>query len=324
MLQINKDELIESLKSIYDSRDLGFSMYVLKWEPQEDGGKKLLPFSTQYNENEILPEMRRHVLLGCIMQLGSHDSFKEYDPVDTPDESVIWTFDLSETENGIPTLSESIAPLSNEEGTFSISSDIDLANDIHGIMFHFYDWTENTYIFRKNWPKRVLRKGGSMKLVFGWGTLRTLPDEDTLTIPSWADCFFHNDVCYVFDRHGFRALFNFHEIEKGRAQVTIDELKAEMNFEFGEGFDLTHMVEDQHSMGKLSRPNKLVNRTAPFEKLCDINVNYNIGLVMDSTTGKVVLNDKKEAKKFLKILNDDYLKSEVSEKKYDSHSKESL
>lgn len=323
MSHANKDQLIEALNSLHGSTQIGMSLYILKWEMCEDG-RRLTPFSTQYNENSILPEMKQHILHSCISNIRACDSFCEYDPTINPDEKVIWTFDLSLPDMSIPTYSESIAPLSEENGASQMPSDTDLAEDIHGIMFHFFVWEEGVFLFRKNWPKRVLKKGGPMKLVFGWWTLSALPDEDTLTIPSWADCLFHKEACYIFDRNGFRSLFNFHEIEKARAQTTIDALKSGMNFEFWDGFDLSHLIDDHHSIWKLSRPDKLVNRAAPFPKLCDINERYSLGLTMDPATEKVVLNDRKEAKKFLKILNDDYLKSEVSDKMYDSHSKESL
>jgi hypothetical protein len=86
-----------------------------------------------------------------------------------------------------------------------------------------------------------------------------------------------------------------------------------------------YLKDDQHSINKLNIiKSKSYFRTLTFDHCKQITDDYDLRLSYNEATGKFNIQNKKEAKMFVKILNDDFLKSEMTNIKYSINSKEDL
>ncbi|RTL10779.1 MAG: DUF4868 domain-containing protein [Neisseriaceae bacterium] len=84
------------------------------------------------------------------------------------------------------------------------------------------------------------------------------------------------------------------------------------------------LKDDYHSINKLNKiKEKPYFQTLTFTKCKKILEDYNVEIEIDEENNQFNIKSKAQAKHFIKVLNDDYLLSELTALKYVANSKES-
>jgi hypothetical protein len=85
------------------------------------------------------------------------------------------------------------------------------------------------------------------------------------------------------------------------------------------------LKDDYHSINKLNKiKEKPYFQNLTFADCKRIIVDYRVNVEVDDVNNKFTISSKAQAKYFIKVLNDDYLKSEMTNTKYAANSKEDL
>ena len=241
----------------------------------------------------------------------------EYNPALLPDRDVLWSYD----SNIVPFYNFIVEKLSDVEDYYN--KEILGYDDIWAIWIKFQIQNIHFYLLKKITPTKVFTTGGRLGLIFSDEVFKKL-ESDVLTIDGTFDVLAYGDMLYFENKQHFERALLYQTVKRDVAIATLDEIN-----EIGilENFDVVkdYLKDDQHSINKLNRiKSKPYFRTLTFNHCKQIIDDYGLNLNYDETTGKFNIQNKKEAKLFVKVLNDDFLKSEMTNLKYASNSKEDL
>ncbi len=175
---------------------------------------------------------------------------------------------------------------------------------------------------RKKFSSHVLKKGFSL-----WNNNGQFEkfDNKVFTLDERVDAFLINGEFVIFQRTNFEQVFIYN------IQL---ELQAKRNAkELVEQYNLLDLSEDKISeyldkpaISKLRKIDMslIEDGTMSYTNLNQFCNDFGIEIEKDDTNQTFKPKDKKEFKFFIKLLSDDYLKSGLTERKYDVHSKEIL
>ena len=131
------------------------------------------------------------------------------------------------------------------------------------------------------------------------------------------------DGYLIFEnKQNFEKTLLYDEIIQQVANKTLNEIKK---INIIENFNVLKdlLADDYHSirkLNKLSQKQYFAEKT--FTDYLRIIQSYNVPIDADMATQKFKISDKAQAKLLIKVLNDDYLKSELTSIKYSANSKE--
>ncbi|HEX8389814.1 MAG TPA: Kiwa anti-phage protein KwaB-like domain-containing protein, partial [Candidatus Saccharimonadales bacterium] len=140
-----------------------------------------------------------------------------------------------------------------------------------------------------------------------------IPDDNQLLVVG-ADMF-------VFSQSKLKSLFGYDAKEAYVAESKVREIEANFRLSFAEGLDLQSLVK-----GRKSTIKKLQNIEPSLmtqEQLMDHAEEIGVELLSDDT-GAIIIMDEKDMVKFVNLLNDDYMESQVTGLKYEIKSKKPL
>ena len=143
--------------------------------------------------------------------------------------------------------------------------------------------------------------------------LRITPDNQVLIAG--------NDI-FAFSESKFIRLFGYDAKQFAVAEEKIAEIEKSFKLKFPEGMTFDALVRDTKSLvGKLQKVNVgLVTQDQVIEQADEMGLE----LMTDENTGEIIIMDAKDAARFVNLLNDDYVTSDMTGIRYELKGKKEL
>ena len=143
--------------------------------------------------------------------------------------------------------------------------------------------------------------------------LRITPDNQVLIAG--------NDI-FAFSESKFIRLFGYDAKQFAVAEEKIAEIEQNFKLKFPEGMTFDALVRDTKSLvSKLQKVNVgLVTQDQVIEQADEMGLE----LMTDENTGEIIIMDAKDAAKFVNLLNDDYVTSDMTGIRYELKGKKEL
>jgi hypothetical protein len=316
---MTKEELQNTLAFLDDEEIPNVEIFILD-EPieNEDGELEVNIYKGRMHEDMpeqivdlFFPKMKR-ILVQRDYELET------YNPAVNPDRKVIW----QQASADVPFYNLILGQLSQANQNY-YDDDTLAYEKIWAIWIKFSVGKNNFYLLKKITPSKVLTTGGILAWVFRGESFRRL-NKDVLTIDGHFDVFACNDTLIFEKKTNFERALMYDEIIQQVADETLNEIEQ---INIVENFDdlKTMLADDYHSIRKLNKlRQKQYFREKTFSDYHRIIRDYDVPVNVDEANQKFSVADKAQAKLLIKVLNDDYLKSELTNIKYAANSKEDI
>ncbi len=316
---MTKEELKNSLAFLDKDEIPNVEIFILD-EPIEDDNKELSVNIYKGRMHNDIPKQIIDIFFPKMKRIlvQSDYELKTYNPAVNPDRKVIW----KQSSNEIPFYKLILQKLSEVNDNY-YNDRILAYENIWAIWIKLTINENNFYLLKKITPSKVLTTGGVLAWVFSNNTFKGLT-EDVLTIDGHFDVFACNNTLFFENKQNFEKALMYDKIIQQVANDTLNEIK---NIGIVENFNTLKCMlkDDYHSIRKLNKlKNKQYFKEKTFTDYYKIIKNYNVPVKVDKKNQKFSIENKSQAKFLIKVLNDDYLKSELTNNKYAANSKEDI
>ncbi len=158
-----------------------------------------------------------------------------------------------------------------------------------------------------------LFRGNSFANFEGEAGLRVTPDNQVLIA---------GDDIFVFSESKFERLFGYSAKKYAVAEEKIKEINANFKLSLPDGMTLEDMVRDNKPL--INKLQKVEPDMTTQDKLLEQADAMELELMTDDAAGSIILMDSKDATKFVNLLSDDYMTSDMTGIKYLVKSKKPL
>ncbi|PID31602.1 hypothetical protein CR983_00155 [Candidatus Saccharibacteria bacterium] len=143
--------------------------------------------------------------------------------------------------------------------------------------------------------------------------LKVTPDNQVLIV---------GDDIFVFSESKFERLFGYSAKKYAVAEEKIKEIQANFKLSLPDGMTLEDMIKDNKPL--INKLQKVETSAVTHDALVAQADNMGLELMVDDAQGAVILMDARDAAKFVNLLSDDYMTSEMTGIKYLVKSKQPL
>ena len=143
--------------------------------------------------------------------------------------------------------------------------------------------------------------------------LRIAPDNQVLVAGGDA---------FAFSETKFVRMFGYDAKKFAVAEEKIKEILEHFKLKFPEGMTFDSLVRDTPSL--VTKLQKVDVALVTQEQVVDHADEMDLELMTDDATGQIIIMDAKDAAKFVNLLNDDYVTSDMTGLKYELKSKKEL
>lgn len=143
--------------------------------------------------------------------------------------------------------------------------------------------------------------------------LRITPDNQVLIAT--------NDI-FAFSETKFIRMFGYDAKKFAVAEEKIKEIEAHFKLKFPDGMTFDSLVRDTPSL--VSKLQKVDPTMVTQEQVVDHADEMGLELMTDDAAGEIIIMDAKDAAKFVNLLNDDYVTSDMTGIKYELKGKKEL
>lgn len=316
---MNREELIESLAFLNGDARPTVELFILD-KPQSNNEGELRFNVYKGRMHQDMPDQFADMFFPKIKKLLLEREYDilDYEPALTPDRRVIWQYPTEE----VPLYNEILNRLPHIEDNYYDDDELPYEN-IWALWIKFYIGNNNFFLLKKITPSKVLETGSILACVFNRDVFKKL-NSDVLKIDSSVDVIAYNNLLIFENKQHFENVLQYDEIIQEVATQTLEQINE---IEIIENFDTfkEYLVDDYHSLRKLNiLSQKQYFREKTFDDYKRIIEDYNVGINSDPESRKFIVTDKEQAKLLIKVLNDDYLKSELTNIKYAANSKEDI
>lgn len=238
--------------------------------------------------------------------------------------NVIYEYDLDEIPNEL----ECIDHIIDNEDLPMFSFENDRLNTLRGIVILIEKDGENLVLYKQHYPVSVFKKDS----VFGLRRLGnnhrfTQLNDDIIKINSTFEFFKFNSTLFIKDLKTLEKFFGFHDVIRRKAEeclegieqvdilVNPEELRALIN-DISFARKLTKVANSSPVLGNIPT-NSIISFVESYPALRG-QFQYN------EDRSKINLSTKKSKQLFIKLLNDDFLHSELTRRYYDSLAKDNV
>lgn len=169
-------------------------------------------------------------------------------------------------------------------------------------------------------PQAQVIKGRS-----GWilrdGKLKQFDADAALSVPKDNQLLVLDQDMYVFNQGKLKSLFGYDAKEASIAAQKVAEIEANFNLSFAEGVSLQSLVKGKRAT--IKKLQKIEPSLIKQEELMAMNEDMNIGL-MEDDNGAIIIMDDRDLTRFVNLLNDDYVESNLTGQRYEIKSKKLL
>lgn len=192
---------------------------------------------------------------------------------------------------------------------------------VKGIVARFSMEGKEPFFVAKLLPQSQVLKGatawmylsGSFQPFAADAGLRITPDNQVLITG--------NDV-FAFSETKFIRMFGYDAKKFAVAEEKIKEIEEHFKLKFPEGMTFDALVRDTPSL--VNKLQKVDPTTVTQEQVVDHADEMGLELLTDDAAGAIIIMDAKDAAKFVNLLNDDYVTSDMTGIKYELKGKKEL
>lgn len=174
------------------------------------------------------------------------------------------------------------------------------------------DMKHNVYV------AKVLPRSNVMQGKTGWmlrsGKFVPFDAEASLRIPSDNQLLIIDQDIYVFSQSRLKQLFAYDAKEASIAEKKVAEINEHFKLSFPEGQTLQSLIEGKR--GAIKKLQKIDPTLITQEQLIDHAEELGIEMMQDDA-GAIIIMDDKELGKFVNLLNDDYMESQLTGERYE-------
>lgn len=175
------------------------------------------------------------------------------------------------------------------------------------------------YIVKQIPQSQVLKKASTWTVEND--SFRPMLADVTVKIPPEHQVMMTGDDIFVFHQRKFETLFGYNAKQHLIAKQKVAELEAKYKLSFPEGVSIHDLVkEKKRTVTKLQ---DLEVGGITQEQLMDYADEMGVELMTDDA-GAIIIMDGKDLDMFVNLLNDDYVESQLTGKKYEIRSKKEL
>ena len=127
---------------------------------------------------------------------------------------------------------------------------------------------------------------------------------------------------FAFNESKFIRLFGYDAKQFAVAEEKIAEIEKNFKLKFPEGMTFDALVRDTKSL--VTKLQKVEIGLVTQEQVVEQADEMGLELMTDDATGQIIIMDAKDAAKFVNLLNDDYMTSDMTGIKYELKGKKEL
>jgi hypothetical protein len=179
---------------------------------------------------------------------------------------------------------------------------------------------EKPFYIVKLLPGSMVMKGSSSWMLRD-GKFVKFDAEGSMRIPGDNQLLILEDDIYAFSQTRLEQLFGYNAKKYGIALQKMQEIQANFTFNFDVGLSWENLVQGQKSL--VNKLQKIDASAIKQSDLMDHAEELGINLMTDND-GAIIIMDVKDLNKFINLLNDDYIESPLTGKRYEIKSKKPL
>lgn len=242
---------------------------------------------------------------------GSPNSVYEYDYAEFPEDMlIIKNFDIHSA---------------TEIEKFSFSNDS--LNALMGYIIYIGDMENGIVCFKKHYPFSLIKREAFLLFKHD-ERFKKLDTDDILRFNGDIHLFKIDNKIFVLDIKVVESHLGFEELIRNRAQKAIDDISS---IEIVEDINiLREAAEDisfSRKLSKIAGQSLIISQSIPNEKVIEFSKKHpglKNAFRYSEDGKKISLDTKASQKSFLKLLNDDFLISELTNQSYDSLAKDRI
>ena len=173
----------------------------------------------------------------------------------------------------------------------------------------------------KGLPRTQMMKGDGAWMVKG-KTFLPFEDAVALKIPADNQLLIVGQDLFVFSQPKLRSLFGYDAKKNSIAAKKVAAIQEKFDLAFAEGEDLQTMVKGNKSL--INKLQKLeLSDEITKDKILDHGEELDVALMTDER-GAIIIENVKDLAKFINLLNDDYIESNLTGVRYEIQKKREL
>lgn len=163
--------------------------------------------------------------------------------------------------------------------------------------------------------------GGATAWEFQDGSFRGFRPEFGWKVPSDNQVLIVDKDIFIFNQSKFERLFNYEYKKQLLADQKVEEIKKQYKLSFPDGMDLQALVMERKKI--VNKLQKLEVGGVSQEQAIDYADTMQLELMTDDD-GAIIIMDGNDLDMFVNLINEDYIVSEVTGKRYEIKSKKLL
>lgn len=179
---------------------------------------------------------------------------------------------------------------------------------------------EKPFYIIKLLPGSMVMKGSTSWMLRD-GKFVKFDAEGSMRIPGDNQLLVLDEDIYAFSQTRLEQLFGYNAKKYGIALQKMQEIQANFTFNFDVGLTWENLVQGQKSL--VNKLQKIDASSIKQTDLMDHAEELGINLMTDND-GAIIIMDVKDLHKFINLLNDDYIESSLTGKRYEIKSKKPL
>lgn len=275
------------------------------------------------DSEEALPSLKEHFIVSIRERIVDKEELQIMN-ISEADErkNVVYQYDLDE----IPLELAVIATLLENGNQPVFNFDRDSINDIKAYIVILGNNQTKLLLYKQHYPISVIRRDAYMLRKVKERFVRF--NEELIRLDNNFQFFSFNGTLFIKDLDKLERFFGFHDVIKKEALNSIARIERANILEDTDV--LTESLENitfARKLTKLSMHSPVLTGDIPVQAVIQFTktnpaltgkLKYNHG------ESKIILDTKKSQNLFIKLLNDDYLKSELTQMYYDSLAKDQI
>lgn len=307
---------------------------IFQWANQTDAVKQELvmevylfnryytPFALRYG-SALEVQLRAYFLLDPLgaVQLGAGTGMgiRDYELSEAEENVVLYT-ELSKVENA-STLLHLIEKQHSDIVEFS-HEEHDIKR-MKGILVRFS--SKNSRNENVCYSVKVLQGSSALTAANAWqltgGQIDIPQAEAEVKIPTDNQVLIVNGDIFIFKQPKFEKMFGYSYKQQLLADQKIKELEAMYKLSFADGMDLASLTKDKPTL--VNKIHKLEVGDMSQEAVVDYADEMQLDLMTDNA-GAIIIMDERDVKTFVNLINEDYITSERTGKRYEIKGKKLL
>ncbi|HMH70032.1 MAG TPA: Kiwa anti-phage protein KwaB-like domain-containing protein [Candidatus Saccharimonadales bacterium] len=172
---------------------------------------------------------------------------------------------------------------------------------------------------------KVISQGNVLNGATSWefrdGKFGTFQADVGLKVPADNQVLIVNKDIFVFNQNKFEKLFNYDYKKQALADQKVEEIEKQFKLSFPDGLDLQSLVRERKKI--VNKLQKMEIGAVTQEQAIEYADQMQLELMTDDA-GAIIIMDGNDLDTFVNLINEDYIVSEITGKRYEIKSKKLL